>query len=78
MNSTLESIEQAAKHLTLREKATLAHSLLRELDGRGGLYEEVEREWTELAEARLDAYLQGEMDVIDGDEAMNRLRDTIK
>ncbi len=78
MSSTLESIEQAAKLLTLREKATLAHSLLRELDGPDGLYEDVDREWTELAETRLDAYLQGEMDVIDGEEAMNRLRDTIK
>lgn len=78
MNSTLESIEQAAKHLTLREKAVLAHSLLRELDSPDGLYEDVEREWTELAEARLDAYLQGEMEVIDGDEAMKRLRDSLK
>lgn len=78
MNSTLESIEQAAKLLTLREKAVLAHSLLRDLERPDGLYEDVDREWTELAEARLDAYLQGEMEVIDGDEAMKRLRDSLK
>jgi hypothetical protein len=39
---------------------------------------DVETLWTEESERRLDAYLNGELEVIDGDEAMTKLRHSLR
>ncbi|MDM7921043.1 MAG: addiction module protein [Pyrinomonadaceae bacterium] len=76
MNMTLESIEQAARNLTIREKAALAHSLIKDIDGKDEA--DAEAAWIELAESRLDACLSGEMETVDGDEAMQKLARSLK
>ena len=80
MEITLESVEEAAKSLTVPERAKLAHALLRDLDDVSeqdvdeGLSEDVKDLWLAEAERRYDAYLRGEMKASTGDEVMERLR----
>jgi putative addiction module component (TIGR02574 family) len=76
MNTTYEAVEQAARQLTIPEKAALAQTLLMDLDE--GEDEDVEALWVEEARRRYEAYLRGEMEAIDGDEVMARLRSMLK
>ncbi len=76
METTYEAIEQAAKQLTIKQKAALAHTLLKDLDE--GEDEDVQALWMDEAKRRYDAYLRGEMEAIDGDEVMARLRNSLK
>lgn len=76
MNTTYEAIEQAARQLTIKQKAALAHTLLKDLDEGGD--EDVQALWIEEAERRYDAWKRGEIEAIDGDEVMARLRSLLK
>lgn len=71
LNMTLETIEEAAKQLGVKERAALAHTLLKGLDD--GVDEDVEALWIAEAERRYDAYLRGEIEALPGDEVMARL-----
>lgn len=76
MTTTYKNIEKALRQLDVHEKAILAHAILRELDGDDNV--DVEPLWTEESERRLDAYLNGELEAVDGDEAMARLRSKLR
>lgn len=76
MNQAFEEIQEFIPKLTLKEKAALAHRLLRELDGEPD--EDVEAAWLEESERRLDAYLKGEMEAVDGEVVMARIRSRLK
>ena len=76
MDITYETIEQAARELTVQQKASLALSLLKDLDE--GENEDVEALWAAEAEQRVDAYLNGDLEAIDGDEAMARLLKSLR
>ncbi len=78
MNVTLESIEQAAKQLSVRERGALANSLIKGLDEAEGDEEYIESLWAAEAELRIDAYLNGDLESSDGDRVMARLRENLK
>lgn len=76
MTTTYNEIKNAISRLDIHEKAVLAHAILKDLDGDGDA--NVETLWIEESEKRLDAYLSGELQAVEGDEAMARLRNTLK
>ena len=76
MNLTYEDIQQAATQLPVKQRARLAHTLLKGLDD--GKDEDVEALWIEEAKRRYDAFKRGELEAIDGDKAMAHLRSLIK
>ncbi len=77
MTTTYNEIKNAISRLDIHEKAVLAHAILKDLDGDGG-EANVEALWIEESEKRLNAYLDGELQAVDGDEAMARLRNSLK
>jgi putative addiction module component (TIGR02574 family) len=70
INSLLEDIEAAALQLTPSERAHLAERLLVSLDED----DEILATWVAEAERRGDAYDRGEMEAIDFDESIARLK----
>ena len=70
MNSLLEDIEAAALQLPLTERARLAERLLVSLE----VDDEILAAWVEEAERRGDAFERGEMEAIDFDESIARLK----
>ena len=70
MSSPLEEIEAAALQLTPAERAHLAERLLVSLEED----DETLAAWIEEAERRADAFDRGEMDAIDFDESIARLK----
>jgi len=70
INSPLEDIEAAALQLAPAERARLAERLLVSLDED----DEILAAWVEEAERRGEAYDRGEMEAIDFDESIARLR----
>ncbi|HNM82765.1 MAG TPA: addiction module protein [Rhodocyclaceae bacterium] len=70
ISSSLEDIEAAALQLTRGERATLVEHLLISLDED----DEILAAWVEEAERRGDAYERGEMEAVDFDESLARLR----
>ncbi|WP_374277488.1 addiction module protein [Azonexus sp.] len=70
INSPLEDIEAAALQLAPADRAKLAERLLISLDED----DEILASWVEEAERRGDAYERGEMEAIDFDESIARLK----
>lgn len=70
INSPLEDIEAAALQLTPSERAHLAERLLVSLDED----DEILATWVAEAERRGDAFDRGEMEAIDFDESIARLK----
>ncbi len=70
INSPLEDIEAAALQLAPAERAKLAERLLASLDEN----DEILAAWVEEAERRGDAFDRGEMEAIDFDESIARLK----
>ena len=70
INSPLEDIEAAALQLATSDRAKLAERLLISLDED----DEILASWVEEAERRGDAYERGEMETIDFDESIARLK----
>lgn len=62
---TSEQIEAAAMQLPLAERALLAERLLASLDD-----VEVEREWAEEIDRRMEAYEEGKLRMYPGDEVL--------
>ncbi len=78
MNTTLENIEKAANLLSVKERAALAHNLLKGLDDSEANEKYVESLWAKESEDRLDAYLRGEIGSSPFEEAVERARTRIK
>ena len=76
MSTLLDDLERQARALTLREKATLARILIEELDP--ALDAEVEQLWIAEAQRRYDAFLNGELEALPGDEVMARARSRLQ
>lgn len=70
INSPLEDIEAAALQLTASERAHLAERLLASLDED----DEIMAAWVAEAERRGEAFECGEMEAIDFDESIARLK----
>jgi len=60
----------------LKEKAALARVLIEELDA--SVDDNAEQLWIDEAQRRHDAYLEGELEAIPGDEVMKRARHRLK
>lgn len=73
---TFETIEEAAKRLSIKERVALAQTLLKGLDD--GVDEDVEVLWMEESKRRYDAYRRGEMEARPGDEVMERLKNFVR
>lgn len=78
MNATLENIEQAARQLSVNERAALAHILLKGLDEAEGDEQYIESLWADEAEDRFDAYLNGETKAVPLEQAVDRVRARIR
>ncbi len=72
MSTLLDELERQARALTQREKATLARILIEELDP--SLDAQVEELWIAEAQRRYDAFRNGELEALPGDEVMSRAR----
>ncbi len=73
---TFETLEAAAKQLSVKERAALAHTLLKSLDE--GEDDDAEELWAAEIHRRADLYKRGEMETVDLDEAMARIRSRLK
>ena len=71
MAMNIDTIMSAAMALPPKTCAALAEKLLESLEGQDEAA--IRAAWTEEAEKRLEAYDQGTMKVIPGDEAMRAL-----
>ena len=78
MNTTLENIEKAANLLSVKERAALAHNLLKGLDDSEANEKYIESLWAKESEDRLDAYLRGEIGASPFEEAVERARTRIQ
>jgi hypothetical protein len=72
MSTLLDDLERQARGLTRREKATFARILIEELDP--ALDAEVEQLWITETQLRYEAFLNGEMEALPGDEVTARAR----
>jgi len=72
MSTSFDELEKQARALSLKEKATLARLLIEELDM--SLDADAEQLWIDEARARHDAFLNGELEALPGDEVMDRAR----
>jgi putative addiction module component (TIGR02574 family) len=68
-------LEQEAMRLPARARALLADALLGSLDDEAA--REIETEWVQEAEARLEAYRRGEISALDGPKVLQDLRDRL-
>jgi len=76
MSTLLEKLERQARALTPSEKASLAHTLIEELDS--VLDADVEQAWVEEAQRRYDAFRRGELHALPGEAVMQRARTRLK
>lgn len=76
MNQTYDAIEHAARQLTIKQKAALAHALLKDLDA--GDDGDVETLWINEAKSRLAAYRRGEMDSSPTEDVVARVLERIR
>jgi len=76
MSALFDELEKQARLLTPQEKAALARILIEELDS--ATDGQVEQLWIAEAKRRYDAYLQGELESLPGDEVMSRARARLK
>jgi putative addiction module component (TIGR02574 family) len=72
MSAPFDEIERQARLLPLNEKAILARVLIEELDTM--VDGDAEQLWIAEAQRRYDAYLNGELEALPGDEVMARVR----
>jgi hypothetical protein len=73
----LQEIEQEIANLSLYERAALAKHLIESLEDISDdcNQEEIEKEWVEVAEQRLDELENGRAEVIPVADAMKRIQD---
>ena len=81
MSNQTEQVLQQALRLSQRERAALVAELLRTLDDEGdeGLtQEEWEEAWSAEIDRRVREIREGKAELIDGDEALERVRAGLK
>ena len=76
MSALFDELEKQARTLMASEKATLARILIEELDP--SLDVEVEQLWVAEAQRRYEAFRNGELEALPGDEVMVRARRRLK
>ncbi len=76
MSTHFDDIERQARALPLKEKAALASILIKELDL--SFDADAEQLWIDEAQRRYDAYLNGEIEALRGDDVMAEARSRIK
>ncbi|HKZ77473.1 MAG TPA: addiction module protein [Pyrinomonadaceae bacterium] len=76
MSALFDELQKQAKMLTPQEKAMLARILIEELDPAAD--SEVEQLWIAESQRRYQAYLEGDLESLPGDEVMSRARDRLK
>ena len=76
MSTHFDDIERQARALPLKEKAALASILINELDL--SVDADAEQLWIDEAQRRYDAYLNGELEALAGDDVMAEARSRIK
>ena len=76
MSTLLDDLERQARALTQREKATLARILIEELDP--AFDAEVEQLWIAEAQLRYEAFRNGELEALPGDEVMAKARSRLQ
>lgn len=77
MSSLFDEVQKQAQMLTAHEKAALAHLLIEELES-ASLDSDVEQLWIAESQRRYEAYLQGRLQSVPGDEAMADARRRIE
>jgi putative addiction module component (TIGR02574 family) len=76
MSALFDELEKQARLLTPQEKAALARILIEELDPAAD--SQVEELWIAESQRRYEAYLNGELESLPGDEVMSRARTRLK
>jgi len=76
MSAQFDDIEKQARLLPLKQKAALARLLIEELDA--SVDADAGQLWMDEAQRRYDAYLNGELEALPGDDVMKRARNRIK
>ena len=76
MSALFDELENKARALTLREKATLARILIEDLDP--SIESGIEQLWIDEAQRRYEGYLKGDIEALPGDAVMARARDRLK
>lgn len=76
MVTNFEQLRKEIQTLTMEEKATLAHSLIEELES--STDDNAESLWIEEAKSRYEGYLKGDLKATDGKEAIQRARQQLK
>lgn len=76
MASSFEELEKEIRSLNSRQKATLAHVLIEDLDT--DTDENAEQLWIEEAQRRYQAFKNGEVEALPGDEVMRQARQRLK
>ena len=76
MSAFFDELEKQARLLTPQEKATLARILIEDLDS--STDGQVEQLWIAESQRRYQAYVNGEIEALPGDEVMTRARNRLK
>ena len=76
MARNFEELEKEARALSSKEKATLARILIDELDS--SMEEDVEQLWIEEAQRRYQAFIEGKLEALPGEDVMRRARQRLK
>jgi len=76
MTVKFEQISKEARDLTAAQKAQLARMLIEDLDNNVDV--DVEAVWIKEAHKRYAAYQSGQVKSIDGDVAIEEIRDALK
>jgi len=76
MGAFFDELEKQARLLTPQEKATLARILIEDLDS--STDGQVEQLWIAESQRRYQAYVNGEIEALPGDEVMTRARNRLK
>jgi len=76
MSALFDELEKQARLLTQQEKATLARILIEDLDP--AVDSQVEQLWIVESQRRYQAYLNGEIRSVPGDEVMSRARSRLR
>jgi putative addiction module component (TIGR02574 family) len=72
MTTLLQELEERARGLSSKEKATLARVLIEQLDP--AVDPDAEQLWVAEAQRRYDAFVAGKLEASSGDEVMTRAR----
>jgi len=75
MGAFFDELEKQARLLTPQEKATLARILIEDLDS--STDGQVEQLWIAESQRRYQAYVNGEIEALPGDEVMTRARNRL-